>query len=380
MSQASGGTSKAPVFMHIGMPKTGTSLLQGLLAANERGLRKAGVATPGPFLLHHRAASELNEIKGPREDAVPEGKWDEVLAQIDKASGPAFFSNERYSRLRRDPADRVIRDIAALGRDLHIVISVRDLAAAEYSRWQEDIKNGNTLTFFDAAEKAVANREWLQTKQRVRHTFGVWSERLPADRIHIVTVPPSGTPRDVLPGRFADVVGVDPAVLTKKPPQRMNASLDPVGTELVRRLNGLTDGMDVFTQRAEIKLYLGSGGALSRDTSVPVPSPWGAYYDACREESAWLAGFIAEQGFPVHGDLADLDVVPRQEEGPAPVTDTQVLEKALEAVVLLAGRSYERREALEAAERDEAVDRDARMPKRIAQAVRREATRYRGKG
>ncbi|QWC84396.1 hypothetical protein KLP28_12540 [Nocardioidaceae bacterium] len=375
--------SAAPVYMHIGMPKTGTSLLQGLLAANGRALRRAGVATPGPFLLHHRAASELNEIKGPREDAVPQGKWEEVLAQIRAADGPAFFSNERYSRLRRDPADRVVADVAALDRELHVVISVRDLVAAEYSRWQEDIKNGNTLTFYDAAEKAVADREWLRTKQRVRHTFGVWSERLPADRIHIVTVPPSGTPRDVLPGRFAEVVGVDPAVLTKNPPERMNASLDPVGTELVRRLNGMDEGMDVFTQRAEIKLFLGSGGALSRDTTVQAPSPWGAYFDACREESRWLGDFIAEQGFAVHGDLADLEVVERREQAPEPVSEAQVLAKALEAVTLLARRSHERQQQIEqgatAAAEDTGVDRGARMPRRVAQAVRREVLRYRGR-
>ena len=371
--------AKAPVFMHVGLPKTGTSLIQALVEANQRGLRRAGVTALSQPVLLHQAASEIDGTKGVREDELPEGRWDQILSQVQAAQKAVFFSHERFSRLQEDGAARVVRDIARLGRELHVVISVRDLVAAEYSRWQEDVKNGWTNTFAEEGAKAVEDPSYLRTRQRARRTLKVWAKELPADRVHIVTVPPASSPRDLLPARFAEVMGVDPAALTANPPHRRNSSLDPVGTELVRRLNALEEGMDLFAQRSEIKLYLGSGGALSRDRSLVPPSPWGDYYDLCRAESRWMARFIAKHGLTVHGDLADLETVERSQEEPQGVTEAQVLAKALEAVALIAQRSHDRQQQIEEmdAAGGYAVNPQARMPRRLAQAVRREVYRYR---
>ena len=63
-----------------------------------------------------------------------------------------------------------------------------------------------------------------------------WRQDLPPDRIHVVTVPPSGTDPDVLLDRFASVLGVDAATLTPER-ERVNVTLGVAQTELLRRVN-----------------------------------------------------------------------------------------------------------------------------------------------
>ena len=59
-----------------------------------------------------------------------------------------------------------------------------------------------------------------------------WSVIAPPERIHVVTVPPSGTPPEVLLERFCSVIGVDPAALDREVP-RANESLGQVQAELL---------------------------------------------------------------------------------------------------------------------------------------------------
>ena len=63
-----------------------------------------------------------------------------------------------------------------------------------------------------------------------------WSQGLPAERVHVVTTPPSGSSPDVLWDRFMTVIGLDGPTYQVDVPA-VNTSMGIVEAEVLRRLN-----------------------------------------------------------------------------------------------------------------------------------------------
>lgn len=328
------------VFVHIGLPKTGTTYLQALLYANVDAFARSGVTVVGRHAQHYEAASELAGVRPRLAASMPTGRWDAVVAEVAAArTGVAVLSNERYS-LAKPPG---IRRMAASFPDaeLHVVVTVRDLVAAEPSAWQEYVKNGGTRTWTEFCEASVRRPAALRNRRRIRRVLRAWPRHVPPERIHVVTVPPPGSPRGLILERFCRVLGVDPAALDVLEPKRANTSLDFVATEMLRRVNAHEAGLTVGAQRGEIKEWL-ANGVLSRRPATATPVLTGAALELLQGENAWVRRRLRRGGFDVVGDPADLALpVP---DGP-PTYDADpddLLEAALEALVLTAERSHER--------------------------------------
>ena len=278
------------VLAHIGLPKTGTTYLQALLYANVEALRRQDVSVVGRHRLHYDAASEVAGAPSRRTRQVPTGAWDRVLRQLGRVeTDRAVFSNERYSLVERDGAARMAATIGDTlpGCELHVVLTLRDMVAAEPSAWQEYVKNGGRLGWPEFCAAAVADPPELQRRRRARRMLAVWPELVPPERIHVVTVPPPGSPRGLLLERFCSVLGVDPAGLETTEPGRANTSLDFVATEMLRRVNARAPRLPVEVQRGEIKRFL-ANGVLSRREASLKPSLSGAALELARGENAWL--------------------------------------------------------------------------------------------
>lgn len=335
------------VFVHIGLPKTGTTYLQALMYANRESFAAQGVTVSGTHALHYAAASELAGRRPRRARRVPEGAFDRVRRQVGAAgTDRVLVSNERYSLLTETRAPRFVDGFA--GDELHLIVTMRDLVSAEPSAWQEYVKNGGTLGWLDFCADAVADPERLRNHRRVRRVLEVWPELVPPARIHVVTVPPPGSPPELLLERFCGVVGVDPQRLDTLDPPRQNTSLDYPSTELVRLINARRPGLSVPAQRDEVKQYL-ANGALTRRPGTLRPVLAGEARELIRAENAWARARLAEGGFHVVGDLADLEDRDDDDSVDPAAYDAdpaEVLDAAVEALVLLAQRSHRRGQRL----------------------------------
>ena len=160
---------------------------------------------------------------------------------------------------------------------------------------------------------------------------------MPRSRIHVVTVPPKGSPHRTLVDRFFAAVGIDAAQLDVGEP-RTNAALDWVQAELLRRLTAATAGtMDLRAQRRLI-----NKGIVPRlrpaDPAYTIPVPPSALTWVNRETLRRIEG-LKTSGCVLHGDLDDLRTAASTSgrlNGDAAVTDATLLGEALSLIAALA--------------------------------------------
>ena len=297
------------VHAHIGVPKTGTTYLQALLYANREAFRQQGVTVVGRHRMHFDAASEITGARPKRTGAVPTGRWARVVRAVEKVdTAGAVFSSERYS-LARLPGARTLVDTlgASSGAtEVHVVVTVRDMVAAEPSAWQEYVKNGGTRSWPEFCAAGSRTPPSCVAGAGSAGCSSVWPEVLPPEHLHVVTVPPPGSPRGLLFERFCSVLGVDPAAMDTLEVERRNTSLDFVATEMLRRVNARESaaaGRRVSGARSRSSSPTGhcpgaTSGSVRRCPGRP--STWPV------AENDWLAERIRTAGLDVVGDLADL--------------------------------------------------------------------------
>jgi hypothetical protein len=218
------GSGRTPLYLHVGLAKTGTTFLQGLLAENRPALREAGFIYPfvRPEGMFH-AAVEVREdhARWGLDPAAVDGTWAALLDKARAFPGTAVLSHEI---LAGASPEQIGRAAGALdGFDVHLVVTARDPARQVPAHWQEAVKNGETFSF------ATFTRELLRepdapdsqfwNEQDLAAVLDRWSRLVEPGNVHVVTCPPAGADRSVLWHRFAGAVGL-PADL-----------LDPAGAD-----------------------------------------------------------------------------------------------------------------------------------------------------
>lgn len=340
------------VVLHIGTPKTGTSMIQDLLARNATTLRKQqGVLVPGGAFDHQYRAG-LDLLDAPSDDNA--GAWDRVATEVRRHDGVAIISNELLTRAAPEQIQRAAD--ALQPAELDVVISVRDLARQVASGWQEAVKHRATLSFeafvqglhADPPRRRVARgfwdvQDWSAAAER-------WAARCGAARVHLVTVPPAGTDPHVLRDRLLSAMGIDPAWVPI-PAERLNTRLGAVETKVLRGINARNkpDALDAgqyaeFVRDRLVRELAERSVDPVRIALAPVEHQWVAGIS-----ERWVAAATAA-GYNVVGDLADLTPqVDPQWHDPDDVAADAELDAAYSAIdALLAGQ---------VAERDQNVDR-----------------------
>src|SRR5689334_2157292 len=227
------------VFLHIGAPKTGTTYVQDRLSRNARALAKHGVHFPtrsplvSPGLFHFRAALDVldQDWGGPTGHA--KGAWSALARKTRRLSGTVVISHEILAPAPAEVIDRIVDDLG--DAEVHVIYTARDLARSLPAGWQESVKQGRRWRFRQFLERAQrADKLWFAKAVDIPAVLGAWSARVPADRIHLITVP-SG-PDSPLWSRFCEVVGIDQSWAPLES-DRANASLGSVETAVIRKLN-----------------------------------------------------------------------------------------------------------------------------------------------
>ena len=295
--------NRLTVFLHVGTMKSGTSYLQSGLKQHAEGLREAGVLFP-PWPKQVAGAREMRDEQSDR------SRWNSICEQLSAWTGPtAIISAETMSFSTKEQAVGVVDSLRPA--DVRVVITGRDIVRVLPSAWQTSLKNGFSWTldeYVSAAQDAgrssgAAQHFWR--RQDLVQLADTWSAAIDGQSVDLVTVPPRGSPPDLLWARFCSVVGLDPSFYVVTEVENSNPSLSTVEAEVMRSVNLALPNNLGRRRKSEIRkifaneLLRGSAGG-----KVPVLPragwPWAVSY------SENLVRALADGPVRVTGDLTDL--------------------------------------------------------------------------
>ncbi len=298
------------IFMHVGSPKTGTTFLQQVLWSQRELAAEQGVHLPlDRFHDHFLASLDVRGMAG-KEPHPPEsvGAWNRLVADARARGGTALISHELFSAANAEHARQAV---AWLGSDVevHVVLTARDLVRQVTAEWQEHVKHRAVRSLEDFVaqlrKQAPERQGWFWLVQDYAGVAARWGAKLPPAQVHVVTVPPSGSPGDLLWERFAGLLGLDPASFETQA-SRSNTSLGREQVEVLRRVNAaLGDRVPMpGPYPGIVKDVLAHRILADRDGSRLTLTPADA--DFALTESRRAADALAASGVDIVGSLDDL--------------------------------------------------------------------------
>jgi hypothetical protein len=304
-------SARRRLYVHIGMPKTGTSYLQAALLHNRAVLTEQGLdLVPST----KREAFELMLLVRDRYDPTldPVSVHDSLArfpALLTRAPGARAVISQESLAAARPPQIRRLLD-ACGERDVHVIATVRDLARQLPSLWQQAVKSGGTATYEGFLLRARAREQggidrnpWIHLD--ICAILQRWAEAVGPARIHVVTVPPPGAPPGLLLERFCRVIDVDPAGLARAETPS-NTSLGRVQAELLRQVN--TELPAELRPRQVygnvVKRFFAAQVLAGQERrTIRVPAEFRTWCDEVAERQIKT---ISGAGYAVTGQLADL--------------------------------------------------------------------------
>ncbi len=297
------------VYLHVGPPKTGTTFIQDVLWLNRDTLAKRGLAVPGARLVDHfHAALDLRAISfGGHDDPAVPGSWDRLAAKARSTEHSSVITHEVLAGANEEQVGRAVESLAPA--EVHVVYGARDLARQLPAVWQEGLKNRRTRSFarflditLDPA--APPDRGFWRSQQPLA-VLARWAQHVSADRIHVVTLPPTTVSGgQLLWQRFCSAVGVDGSGLDLEV-ARSNASLSVVWSEVLRQLNSqLPDDLDWPTYERTVKRrfnLLADSQTGGRRQKVPL-----RHREAVLSHAEAIITGLRNASYDVIGDLTDL--------------------------------------------------------------------------
>ena len=299
------------LYVHIGLPKTGTSFLQATLLHNREVLAEQGLDLVPPT---KREAFELmllvrNRYQPALDSASVQGSLDRFPTLLEKAPGSRALISQESLAAATPPQIRRLLD-ACGDREVHVIVTVRDLARQLPSSWQQRLKSGGSLTYDEFLRQAKALEQRGVDRRPWRHLnvtemLALWSEAVGPSRMHVVTLPPPGSAPSTLLERFCSLLDVDPDRMVPEE-KRVNTSLGRVQAELLRRVNG-----ELPEELLPRQIYGGVGKrffaaqVLAAQEARPIRVP-AEFRGWCNEVAERQIKALEAAGYAVTGQLADL--------------------------------------------------------------------------
>ena len=330
------------VVVHVGAPKTGTSFVQDLLFNARDSLAGRGILYPAErFDAHFLAALDLLQLTwgGLEREAV--GAWDHLADAVRAWPDTAIVSHEILATASRAQVARALDSLAAADTEVHVVYSARDLVRQIPAEWQENVKHRRTTTYADFLahlqdpSRQLGVASWFWGVQEVPDVLDRWGSTLPREHVHLVTVPPAGSPHDLLWQRFSRVLGLDPAEFPLDD-VRTNPSLGVAEAAVVRRLNEqIAEVVPNHHYRALVREALVHRGLSTERRSAPLSVPADVWSWASQLSRQWVTE-LALRGYDVVGDLDDLlPAQPLPFVDPGALGDAELAETAQRALALM---------------------------------------------
>lgn len=316
---------------HIGPMKTGTTSLQQILFRQRDELRRYGVLYPGQqknhrwgigaFMGARVIAANRRDVVGGRprrgesDPAVPPmSEWDSLMAELDAGGwSRSVISHEVAAQADEDT---VIRLVDAVGKPLHIVVTLRDLASVLPSLWTERLKAGVTEPFDVWLEKAIGinpdKRFHVELQRHLDHAGLVerWASVAGPENVTVV-VADSLNP-SVIANAFESLLGLPIGLLSSQPLDgfKSNRSLRLAEAEVLRRINEVSKKHSVawdeylrLIQRGVVRRWRQGRLPLPDEARVTMPR-WAL--ERSQELSIDYADRIQNSGVRIIGDLSSL--------------------------------------------------------------------------
>jgi hypothetical protein len=338
------------VFLHIGEPKTGTTFLQHVMWRNRGELAAQGVVLPGHHPQdHYRASQDLRGI--PKLASDPAGSWTgewEILArQARQAPRVAVISHELFSAADAQQAEQAVRSLEPA--EVHVVLTVRDMATLLPAEWQETVKHRNARGWEDwlgdviDRESYSADRRqwWFWRVHDTQAILGIWARYVPPRRVHVITVPPPGSDSGLLWRRFAALLDVDPASVDTTR-ARQNSSLGLPEIEFLRRLNqALPEEVPDWFYMWNVKEAVAHRALAARPREGRLVLP-ADREDWARKQADTLTAALSESSYDVIGSLDELRPPVATEPSPSPADQPAglMLDAAVAAASALVVNQY----------------------------------------
>lgn len=320
--------------LHVGAMKSGTTFIQSRLFAHREELQERGIRVPG-----RRRRSQVLAVQQLLRGGGP--MWDKHAAAVSRHDGTSVISMELLGPAR---GDVVAALRASVDAEVDVVITARDLNRSIPAMWQETLQNGRSWGWRDYVAGARTDRPsarrgapetgpgrafWIQ--QDLVRMAGTWASAFGPERVTLVTVPPPGSPPELLWERFGPIVGSELDGLTSAPDpdESPNESLGAASASAMRRVNELLDAEGLpFPQGHQLRKRLLTKQVLAaRKSAEPAigldVQPW-----VSEEADAQRAGLV-DLGVRLAGDWADLTPVDVPGIDPETLDDREVGEAAL---------------------------------------------------
>src|SRR4051794_5756755 len=329
----------AKVFVHIGLPKTGTTYLQTVMWADRERMRAQGVLLPGRERRDHLWTTRIireDPNLATYDERVRES-WGVLKEEIAAWDGTALITHEFFGGASAEQAAEMVAELAPA--EVHLVVTAREPVGLYSGGWQESLKNRDARTFPEFAEAEVSESSmsvWNWRTLDLRLVLERWAPTVPAERVHVLPLPPPGSPRTLLWQRFAGLVGLDPDSfdLSATFP---NESMGLAEAETLRRINDHLKDDDFerpFDRGVYIRTFLADERLATRDGEKYWPTA--DILEECRRRARDAVAHVEAAGYDVIGDLRDL-LVPDALE-PRRAVDSVTEAEVADVATAVAGR------------------------------------------
>jgi hypothetical protein len=301
------------LYLHIGLPKSGSTFLQSILGTNRAVLKEHGYIYPfvrqeGMF---HAAVEMAGNpaVWGLDEDEI-RGTFERHLRRGRRQGGVIVISHEIFAAASDEKLEAIAEQVAEF--EVHVVVTVRNTGRTITAQWQEQAKNGHLDTFDEFSGRLL---EELSEEGAPLHGFWRaqnfawllerWSRLAPPERMHVVVTPVRDSGPDTLWRRFAEAIGLPPEVVDLSEVPRRNESLGVAQILLLHQVVEALDGRLVqpwysrVVKRWFAQTLLSAVPGPKPVTPAPVAGP------LAEATQVWV-DFVRAQGYDVHGDLDEL--------------------------------------------------------------------------
>lgn len=224
--------SPAPLHVHIGLHKTGSTSLQSFMVANTELLADHGVAYPSAGRLGGPGHVNLFREVGNLQRFDPDqGTWADVLTLTRRRDvRRVVVSSEDLSMLAPDRIPRLASITADV--DLQIVVYLRPQDQLIQSVYAQRCRDGRvTVPFEDFADSTKNERRY-----RFADLLRLWADNVGLERIAVRPLEPGQLQGGSLLEDFLHVIGEADLMPLMQPVPRRNRSPDRTALEVLRRI------------------------------------------------------------------------------------------------------------------------------------------------
>lgn len=297
------------VLLHIGLPKTATSYLQGILWSHREQLRSDGVLLPGKRRRDHLwfTWGVLGEEGLDTAKQWQRTAHQRVLEDVAAWPGTALITHEFLAAATAEQARELV---AALdGAEVHVVITAREPLGLFTASWQESLKNRGVELMAEYPPPSDEPQPiWNWWTLDLANVLERWGAVVPPDRVHVLPLARGG-PRDLVWKRFAGLVGIEPGDYDADA-GFPNRSMGVVEAETLRRVNQRFRKHRVMWARLArgtmIRTYLADERLVPRGGERFWPHP--EQIADCRVRGERAVAAVLAGGYDVVGDVEDLRV------------------------------------------------------------------------